>query len=149
MLVPSLQTPTAPNADHKDLAAALKLLAGHECHRDAQQAHTMLVRLTESDVRNVADDARAVLADGLRKDWFGDRKPFYQDLIALATRTEGGRKSGAPARLILALVAGLLALVLGVFFFLQQSQPDVEMPILAVVVGILIVVLAGAMALKK
>jgi peptidoglycan/LPS O-acetylase OafA/YrhL len=109
----------------------------------------MLVRLTESDVRIVADDARAVLADGLRKDWFGDRKPFYQDLIALASRTEGGRKSGASARLILALVAGMLALVLGVFFFLQQSQPDVEMPILAVAVGILIVVLAGAMALKQ
>lgn len=149
MLVPSVHTPTVPNNDHKDLAAALKLLAGHECIRDTQQAHTMLVRLTESDRRDVADDARAVLADGLRKEWFGDRKPFYQDLIALASRTDGGRKSGAQARLVLWLVVGLVALIMGVFVFLRQSPSSVDMPVVAVAVGILIIALAGALALKK
>jgi hypothetical protein len=149
MLVPTVHTPTTTNDDHKDLAAALKLLAGFECHRDAQQAHTMLVRLTESDRRDVAEDARTVLREGMRKDWFEDRKPFYQDLVALASRTGGGRKSGAANRLIIALLAGFVALALGVFLFLQQADAQMDMPYVAIAIGVLIIILAGVFALKR
>jgi hypothetical protein len=149
MLVPTVHTPTTTNDDHKDLAAALKLLAGFECHRDAQQAHTMLVRLTESDRRDVAEDARTVLREGMRKDWFEDRKPFYQDLVALASRTGGGRKSGAANRLIIALLAGFVALALGVFLFLQQVDAQMDMPYVAIAIGVLIIILAGVFALKR
>ncbi len=149
MLVPTVYTPATSNTDHKELAAALRLLAGFECNRDAQQAHTMLVRLTESDRRDVADDARTILREGMRKEWFEDRKPFYQDLIALASRTDGGQKSGAQRQLLVGLLAGFLALALGAFFFLRQSDPQIDMPIVAIAVGILIIVVAGAFALKK
>ncbi len=87
MFVPVIHNRATSNDDHKELAAALKLLAGYECKRDAQQAHTMLVRLTESDRRDISEDARTVLSEGLRKDWFEDRKPFYQDLVALASKS--------------------------------------------------------------
>lgn len=149
MLVPAVHTPTTTNDDHKDLAAALKLLAGFECHRDAQQAHTMLVRLTESDRRAVAEDARTVLREGMRKEWFEDRKPFYQDLVALASRTAGGRKSGPANRLTIALLAGLLALALGVFVFLQQADAQMDVPYVAIAVGVLIIIFAGVFALKR
>ena len=149
MLVPTVYAQTGTFTDHKELAAALKLLAGYECVRDAQQAHTMLVRLTESDHRPVAEDARAVLGEGKRKDWFGERKPFYQDLVALASRTSGGQKAPAAQKLIVALLAGTIALMLGVFFFLRESGTDTEQPFLAIAVGILIVVVAGIFALKR
>lgn len=149
MYVPIPHNSTVANEDHKELAAALKLLAGFECHRDAQQAHTMLVRLTESDRGDVAEDARTVLREGMRKDWFEDRKPFYQDLIALASKTSGGSKSGPAIRLKIALVVGFLALALGVFVFLQQANAQEDMPVVAITVGILIILLAGVLALKK
>jgi hypothetical protein len=149
MLVPTVHTPSSTNDDHKDLAAALKLLAGYDCHRDAQQAHTMLVRLTESDRRDVAEDAQTVLREGMRKDWFEDRKPFYQDLVALADRTQGGQKSGAQRQLIIGLLAGFLGLAFGVFFFLRQADSQADMPIVAIAVGVLIIVAAGVLALKK
>ena len=149
MYVPIPHNSTVANEDHKELAAALKLLAGFECHRDAQQAHTMLVRLTESDRGDVAEDARTVLREGMRKDWFEDRKPFYQDLIALASKTSGGSRSSAAIRLKIALVAGFLALALGVFVFLQQANAQEDMPVVAITVGILIILLAGVLALKK
>ena len=149
MLVPTVHSPSTPNEDHRELAAALKLLAGFECHRDAQQAHTMLVRLTESERGDVAEDARTVLREGMRKDWFEDRKPFYQDLVALANRTAGGQKSAAERQLIVGLLAGFLALAVGVFFFLRQSDPQVDTPVVAIAVGVLLIVLAGVLALKK
>ena len=149
MLVPVVHSQTPANTDHKELAAALKLLAGFECQRDAQQAHTMLVRLTESDQQAVADDARTVLGEGLRKDWFGERKPFYQDLVALASRTAGGKNAPAAAKLVIALLIGLVALALGVFLFLQQSGGGGEPPYMAIAVGVLIVIVAGIFAIKR
>ena len=85
----------------------------------------------------------------MRKDWFEDRKPFYQDLVALASRTGGGQKSAAERQLIVGLLVGFLALAGGVFFFLRQSETQVDMPVVAIAVGVLLIVLAGVLALKK
>lgn len=149
MLVPTVHTPTATNDDHRELAAALKLLAGFECHRDAQQAHTMLVRLTESDRGDVAEDARTVLREGMRKDWFEDRKPFYQDLVALASRTGGGLKSGVQRQLLVGVLAGLLALAFGGFYFFRQLGADIEIPWTLVVLVLLLVIAVFGLILKK
>jgi len=105
--------------------------------------------VTESDQRAVADDARTILSQGLRKDWFGDTKPFYQDLVALASKTAGGQKPPAAAQLVIALLIGLVALALGVFYFLRQSGADTEPPFIAITVGILIIIVAGLFAIKR
>ncbi len=147
MLLPSVRTQAVSKLDRKELSAALKLLAGYECLRDAQQAHIMLVRLTESDHRAVAEDARSVLSEGMRKDWFGDTKPFYQDLIALASRSSRGAASDALSRI--SVPAGLMALVGGLVVFSYESTGEINIAMLVAAVGILVVALAAVFVLKK
>jgi hypothetical protein len=149
MFVPVIHNPETRNDDGKELAAALKLLAGYECKRDAQQAHTMLVRLTESDRRDISEDARTVLSEGLRKDWFEDRKPFYQDLVALASKSGSGSSVNALSRI--SIPVGLMALIGGlVFFFTEKGGADgIDVSWVIIAIGVLVVALAGVFALKR
>ena len=148
MFVPVVHNRATPNDDHKELAAALKLLAGYECKRDAQQAHTMLVRLTESDRRDISEDARTVLSEGLRKDWFEDRKPFYQDLVALASKSGSGRSVNALSRITIPV--GLMALLGGlVFFYMESGYGEFNPSWVIIAIGVLAVAAAGVFALKR
>jgi Flp pilus assembly protein TadB len=101
----------------------MRLLAGYECQRDAAEAQVMLVQLSESKNSRIASDAQAIISAAVKRDWFGQRTPFLQDLEQLAERTRGGRSAGPSViTLKIALVAGVLMLALLLGLFLQRGD---------------------------
>lgn len=117
--------------------------------RDARQAQTLLVGLTESRHDDVADDARAVMKMGLAQGWFEDATPSYSILRDVAARSIETFEKGPSAqqrRLVIALVGGLVAFGLGAFLYARQSGAEMPPYVLIALVAMLIIVGLDAMA---
>ena len=121
----------------------MRLLSGHECQRDPSQAQALLVRLTESNQRDVAADANDILQAGLKRGWFAQTKPFHQDLQQLAARTGNRRSSLQTRKLAVVFGLGSVALLLGVFSYF--SRQGAQMPSIVMSVALLGALLIGVL----
>jgi len=148
-IIPPTTTQQPTDTDHRDLITALKLLSGEECMRDVGQAQVLLVGLTESRHDDVAADARAIMQTGLKQGWFEDAVPNYYTLRNIAERSIATYEKGPSAqqqRLVMALLGGLVALALGVYFFFQASGGESPPYIMIALVAFLIIALFGVLA---
>ena len=151
-IIPPTTTQQPTDTDHRDLITALKLLSGEECMRDVGQAQVLLVGLTESRHDDVAADARAIMQTGLKQGWFEDAVPNYYTLRNIAERSIATYEKGPSAqqqRLVMALLGGLVALALGVYFFFQASGGESPPYIMIALVAFLIIALFGVLAAAK
>ena len=151
-IVPHVPTTEPADTDRRDPLTALKLLSGEECLRDAQQAQVILVGLTESRHDDVAEDARAIMQTGLKQGWFEHTVPNYYTLRNIAEHSIGRYEKGGDAqrqRLMMALLGGLVALGLGVMFYVRSSGMESPPWIMIALVAGLIVVTFLAFLMKK
>lgn len=151
-IIPHVPSSEPTDTDRRDLLTALKLLSGEECLRDARQAQTILVGLTESRHDDVADDARAIMQTGLKQGWFENTPPNYYTLRNIAERSMETYEKGPDTqqqRLIMALLGGLVAFGLGVVLYVRQSGGESPPWIMIALVASVIVVTLMAFLMKK
>lgn len=123
VIIPTSDTQTT---DRQGLQTAIKLLAGEGCERDAQQAHLMLVELSESKMAEVASDAQAILDMGAQQGWFALERPAYSMLRHMAARTLAKvEQQQRMLRFLVPLLAGsaVLLFLLVIYFFLAGGEP--------------------------
>lgn len=152
-IVPHVPASESSDTDRRDLITALKLLSGEDCIRDARQAQTILVSLTESRHDDVADDALAIMQTGLKQGWFEENPPNYYILRGIAERSIEKYEKGSNTRqqrMIMALVGGLAAFLgLAVLLFFRQSGGESPPWIMIALVGGLLVVGLLGFLMKK
>lgn len=144
-------TETAPALDEpREMAVAIRLLAGKDCERDPQQAHLMLVRLSESRVAVIRDEAARILKAGASNHWFSDRAPKYYELERIAEKSLALRdRSRDTRKTALTLGIGLAALFGGLVAFLVANGSENTAIVGQSVIAVLIVAILIAMVLYR
>ena len=152
MLVPVGSPVTTPSDnDHRDLLTSLRLLSGQDCKRDARQAQVLLVGLTESEHKDVAEDARSVMRAGLARGWFDETVPQFYELrnLAKASLENFEKKPGQKMQLILVAVGLLVMVMFGLVFFFRMGGGGLDIAIAPMIPLIAILVILGLVVYLK
>lgn len=153
MLFPVVSSPRAGSSfeadrEYRELVTSLRLLAGKDCLRDPSQAQVILVNLSESNNKRIAEDAQAILRSALAKNWFTDAEAKYYELERLAEKSIAYYRTSskrARAAVSVAVVLMLLASLL-VFRLYSEDGIDFDWTQAPIFVGILILAL-GVLAI--
>ncbi len=119
MTTAAMMIPVHVPADNKqsdetrDMITAMRLLSGKDCKRDASQAQVLLVKLSQSDDRDIATDAETMLRVSLSSNWFDDKSPHFFVLERIAQKSLQKRSRTDAHGQRVAIVIGLLVLLFG------------------------------------
>lgn len=152
MFVPvPTSSPAAQDTDEpRDMAVALRLLSGKDCERDADRAHVMLVRLSESRDGVVSEEASRVLKAGVSNGWFREQAPKHYELEKIAEKSLAKRNSKQVAlQRSLLIGIGLAAMFGGLVAFFVNADSAGDWLGGQVIIGGIIVVMLIAMVLFK